>query len=364
MADLNNASGMSAISIEEQASDPAALTGYWKLFPKSGGIYAISPAGTVVGPFATVGGTGAAPGDAKYVVQTADADLPNAQALGALTTGLLKNTTTTGVLSIAAAADLPAHASRHQSGGADAIKLDDLAAPDDNTDLDATTSAHGLLPKLGGGTTNYLRADGTWAAPAGTAGSTVDVEDEGTPEGAADTIDFTGAGVSVTFAAGKATVDIPGGGGSAPDLIILRDEKTSGTAGGTFTAGAWQTRTLNTEVTDAGGHCTLASNEFTLAAGTYELYAHAPASVVGAHQARLYNVTDAAVVTGGEGSNEYEGVGTASTRSVISVRFTLASSKALRIEHRGAVTKTTTGFGAACSFGTEIYTVVVIHKVG
>jgi hypothetical protein len=59
------------------------------------------------------------------------------------------------------------HASTHISGGSDSIKLDDLAAPDDNTDLDATVSAHGLLPKLGGGTTNFLRADGTWAAPAG-----------------------------------------------------------------------------------------------------------------------------------------------------------------------------------------------------
>lgn len=60
-----------------------------------------------------------------------------------------------------------AHATSHQSGGSDAIKLDDLAAPDDNTDLDATTLKHGLLPKLGGGTTNYLRADGSWAAPPG-----------------------------------------------------------------------------------------------------------------------------------------------------------------------------------------------------
>jgi hypothetical protein len=48
-----------------------------------------------------------------------------------------------------------------------AIKLDDLAAPDDNTDRNATTGQHGLLPKLGGGTTNYLRADGTWAEPPG-----------------------------------------------------------------------------------------------------------------------------------------------------------------------------------------------------
>jgi hypothetical protein len=50
------------------------------------------------------------------------------------------------------------------------IKLDDLGAPDDNTDLNATTSVHGLLLKLGGGSTNFLRADGTWAAPSGGGG--------------------------------------------------------------------------------------------------------------------------------------------------------------------------------------------------
>jgi len=58
-----------------------------------------------------------------------------------------------------------AHQASHNSGGSDALKLDDLAAADDNTDLNSTTSAHGLLPKLGGGSTNFLRADGTWAAP-------------------------------------------------------------------------------------------------------------------------------------------------------------------------------------------------------
>jgi len=39
------------------------------------------------------------------------------------------------------------HASTHQSGGSDAIKLDDLTAPDDNTDLNASTSKHGLIIK-------------------------------------------------------------------------------------------------------------------------------------------------------------------------------------------------------------------------
>lgn len=40
-----------------------------------------------------------------------------------------------------------AHATSHQSGGTDAIKLDDLAATDDNTDLDASAAKHGLMPK-------------------------------------------------------------------------------------------------------------------------------------------------------------------------------------------------------------------------
>lgn len=43
-------------------------------------------------------------------------------------------------------------------------KLDDLAAPDDNTDLDVSTLKHGLFPKLPGGT-SYYRADGTWGTP-------------------------------------------------------------------------------------------------------------------------------------------------------------------------------------------------------
>ena len=45
-----------------------------------------------------------------------------------------------------------------------ATKLDDFATPDDNTDLNATTSYHGLLPKLDGNTTHYLNGNGSWAS--------------------------------------------------------------------------------------------------------------------------------------------------------------------------------------------------------
>ena len=59
------------------------------------------------------------------------------------------------------------HASSHQSGGPDAIKLDNLAAPDDNTDLNSSTGAHGLCPKLSGNSSEALRGDGTWGAVTG-----------------------------------------------------------------------------------------------------------------------------------------------------------------------------------------------------
>ena len=48
-----------------------------------------------------------APINATYITQVADGTLTNEFALGSLATGLVKNTTTTGVLSIATAADLP-----------------------------------------------------------------------------------------------------------------------------------------------------------------------------------------------------------------------------------------------------------------
>lgn len=47
-----------------------------------------------------IGGQGGAPTDAKYIVQQVHADLSAEQALGALGTGLMLNTTTTGVVSI------------------------------------------------------------------------------------------------------------------------------------------------------------------------------------------------------------------------------------------------------------------------
>lgn len=69
--------------------------------------------------------------------------------LSSITTGTTRTLTVPDASgTIMLVGDAPtAHKTSHQSGGSDAIKLDDLAAPDDNTDLNASTTAHGLAPK-------------------------------------------------------------------------------------------------------------------------------------------------------------------------------------------------------------------------
>lgn len=52
-----------------------------------------------------------------------------------------------------------------------ALKLDDLATPDDNVDLNSTVTEHGLLKKLDNVATNFMNGQGNWAAPAGGGGA-------------------------------------------------------------------------------------------------------------------------------------------------------------------------------------------------
>ena len=170
----------------------------------------------------------------------------------------------------------------------------------------------------------------------------------------------TGTKDSTTFLRGDNTFSVPAGSKFGTQLLHVRDEKSSGTGGGTFTSGSFQTRTLNTSVTNEISGASLASNQITLPSGTYYIYASAPAYRVNEHKAKLRNITDSSDTI--IGSNEYAYTSAdAGTRSFVIGRFTIASQKTFELQHRCSQTLT---FGQAVTYSVvEVYADVQIWKV-
>lgn len=150
------------------------------------------------------------------------------------------------------------------------------------------------------------------------------------------------------------------------EYTLIRDEKSSGTSGGTFTAGAWRTRDLNTIVVSGTTGVEIDSNQFTLPAGTYEILAYAPALHVDRHQARLQNITDGSTVIAGTSEYSDNVAPKAQTSSFISGTVSITTSKVFEIQHQCEATNSTVGFGlasgSAFTVDTETYTVVVLRK--
>ena len=153
-----------------------------------------------------------------------------------------------------------------------------------------------------------------------------------------------------------------GGGGAAEDYILIRDEKANALSGGSFASAIWRTRDLTVKVTDTGGHASLVSNQITLAAGTYRIKAHAPASNVNAHKTKLRNITDSTDEIIGTVAYA-SSLDIAQTRSFIEGKFTIAESKVFELQHRCQSSRTTTGFGRAFGVGViEVYSIIEFWK--
>jgi len=148
--------------------------------------------------------------------------------------------------------------------------------------------------------------------------------------------------------------------------LVVTEEETSGTDAGTFTSGAWRTRDLNTTEVNTMGAIVGLLPQITLRAGIYEVRASAPAIGVEAHQARLYDVTNAAVLLTGTSEmapsvlSDHGGV---TTRSFVLGRIYLTADTAIRLEHRCEKTIVNEGMGYAIGWTDEIYALLEIHKV-
>lgn len=153
----------------------------------------------------------------------------------------------------------------------------------------------------------------------------------------------------------------------------IKDAKSSGTFGGTFTSGAWQTRTLNTLSGDtsfiilSGGTTGTdgTATQFTLPSGKYRFKAIAPAFVVQSHKAKLRNITDSSDEILGS-SEECDSAGATAhvTSSIVEGEINISETKTFELQHRCSTTGATSGFGRAVNFGVdEVYAQIEITKL-
>lgn len=144
-------------------------------------------------------------------------------------------------------------------------------------------------------------------------------------------------------------------------VVTIRDEKPSGTQGGTCSINVWMNRDLNTMEGDTG-FVTLSGSRFTLQPGKYFIEVHAPGYGVALFRTKLANVTagnDALV----GGSAQSHPTSSTLTYSIALGEIELTASTTFQVQQRCAAEKLTVGLGIASNFGLpEIYTQVKIVK--
>jgi hypothetical protein len=151
---------------------------------------------------------------------------------------------------------------------------------------------------------------------------------------------------------------------NSSSYCIIRDQKTAGTSGGTFTSGDWRTRTLNDITSYPIGQTdiTLSGNIITLDTGVYTIEAICPGNRCGRHTSRIMdNDLNTVLLIGSVvDSTTSQDV---TTLSITTGILTVSSTINIRIEHRCAVSRGTNGLGSASGFQTEVYTQVKIEKI-
>lgn len=147
-------------------------------------------------------------------------------------------------------------------------------------------------------------------------------------------------------------------------VAYIRDLKASGTAGGTFTSGSWQTRALNTLDDPQAIVTSLTSNTFTLPAGRYVIDGTATAYRVNGHQTKIRNVTDATDVflgTTGYSSGAALSLDLTISHSNFTGTINIATAKTFSLQHFCKLTGT---YGSAASAGvSEQYSFIRIMKL-
>jgi hypothetical protein len=207
----------------------------------------------------------------------------------------------------------------------------------------------------------------------GTSGSTavidprIPIQDAGVAIGRFSTINFTGTIPVVTDAgAGVANVFIDQSGlAGTIGVATYYDQKTTGSNGGASVAATWTTRTLQT------GHAennlvgaSLSSNQITLGAGTYWVYAQAPAYRCEHNRIRLYNVTGAVSAILGVNAFAKNSGNSGQVGALLQGVINIVGSTVFEIQHYAGESRGD-GFGLANGFTgiSERYTSISLIKL-
>lgn len=146
--------------------------------------------------------------------------------------------------------------------------------------------------------------------------------------------------------------------------LHVRHQVAVNTAGGSLVAGGLNTRPLNTVVANTIAGASLASNQITLPAGTYEVNVEAPTYYSNYAYTYLHNVTDNARILRGIqnliAASSYTPGGGGNLRGT----FTLAAQKVIEIRHYSSHGRATDGLGTPANAGEpEIYAEAIFKKI-
>ncbi len=148
------------------------------------------------------------------------------------------------------------------------------------------------------------------------------------------------------------------------DLLHVRDEKTANTDGGSSIGNTFHIRELDSvaktnEITGAS----IAANQITLPAGTFEIKCTAPAWRPTSHRVTLYNVTNSIYTV--LGINQYSR-STINNGDICALygQFIIQDPTIFEIRHWINVTQATNGLGRKMNDGSvEVYTEALIRKL-
>lgn len=183
------------------------------------------------------------------------------------------------------------------------------------------------------------------------------------PDGTMMNFGGTDGQVMTSDGAGAAAMEAVAVAGS-DNLLHIRQERAVNTANGSSSVGA-NTTPLNTVVTNEITGSSLSSNQITLPAGTYHIYA----TIFGYDgttfllKGYLYNITDSALEIAGSSERA---IGSSQGKSTIIGRFTIGATEVFELRQSHSLANATNGLGVAADEtlgGVEVYAEVQIREI-